>query len=187
MLRRQLSAEDFPSRTVSASSDGNQGEVGADPKRKLNRSFTLSGAGVNVYPCNHSNEPVSPLRRFAKAKEDISHIFTLLRNRLVESEEFVSGVHQGEACQPLKALLEQTEGITLMLKRDHMKVVFFGLSSNGKSTVINSLLHERLLPSGMGSTTSCFCSVMGTDEPEGYLVHPNSQAKQNVKVMYVFS
>ena len=33
-----------------------------------------------------------------------------------------------------------------MLSRDHMKVVFFGRTSNGKSTVINSLLGESILP-----------------------------------------
>lgn len=187
MLRRQLSAEDF-TRTESkptSNPDGGQGDAGADPKRKLNRSFTLSGVGVRELSSFNPSHPAdlpSPLKRFSKAKQDISNIFSLLYNRLCESHEFVSQVHRGAECKPLKALIERTEGIVAMLKRDHMKVVFFGSSSNGKSTVINSLLGERLLPSGLGSTTSCFCSVMGVDEEEGYLLHPNSQERQNVKV-----
>jgi len=42
-----------------------------------------------------------------------------------------------------------------MLARDQMKVVFFGLTSNGKSTVINALLQNRVLPMSIGHTTNC--------------------------------
>jgi GTP-binding protein EngB required for normal cell division len=41
---------------------------------------------------------------------------------------------------------EKVGGISSVLSRDHMKVVFFGRTSNGKSTVINSLLGESILP-----------------------------------------
>jgi hypothetical protein len=40
-----------------------------------------------------------------------------------------------------------------------MKVAFFGRTSNGKSTAVNSLLGERILPMGIGHTTSCFLQV----------------------------
>ena len=39
-------------------------------------------------------------------------------------------------------------GINEVLARDHMKVAFFGRTSNGKSTVINAMLHSKILPSG---------------------------------------
>jgi len=57
-------------------------------------------------------------------------------------------------------------GITEVLARDHMKVAFFGRTSNGKSTVINAMLHRKILPSGIGHTTSCFCQVEGSDDQE---------------------
>jgi len=41
---------------------------------------------------------------------------------------------------------ETVEGINSVLSRDHMKVVFFGRTSNGKSTLINSLLGASILP-----------------------------------------
>ena len=50
-------------------------------------------------------------------------------------------------------------GIREVLERDHMKVAFFGRTSNGKSTAVNSLLGERILPMGIGHTTSCFLQV----------------------------
>ncbi len=192
MFRRQLSAEDLTRTEASKGPGENQAaEAGADPRKKLNRSFTLSGDGVRELrgfnSSSHSTEVPSPLKRFSKAKEDIANIFSLLHDRLRESCEFVSVIHKGAECKPVKALIERTEGIMEMLKRDHMKVVFFGHSSNGKSTVINSLLGERLLPSGLGHTTSCFCSVMGVDELDGYLIHPNSKERQNVKVGCHFS
>ena len=51
-----------------------------------------------------------------------------------------------------------------------MKVVFFGRTSNGKSTCINALLGDRILPTGIGHTTSCFLQVEGGDEQEAYLM-----------------
>ena len=50
-------------------------------------------------------------------------------------------------------------GIREVLERDHMKVAFFGRTSNGKSTAINSLLGDKILPTGIGHTTSCFLQV----------------------------
>ena len=48
--------------------------------------------------------------------------------------------------QQVEAYCEKVEGISGVLSRDHMKVVFFGRTSNGKSTVINALLGESILP-----------------------------------------
>ncbi len=163
--------------------------VGAS-KKKLNRSLTISGSdgfsGAQFH-AKHSNEPSSPLERFSKAKEAISHIFDILRERLTDSQEFVDHVYKGEesgSSKQIASLTKCTDEITEILQRDHMKVVFFGRTSNGKSTVVNCLLRERVLPSGIGHTTNCFCSVMGVDESEGYLLHPTSQQKQNVKVCH---
>jgi hypothetical protein len=35
----------------------------------------------------------------------------------------------------------------------------FSRTSNGKSTVMNAMLRERILPVGMGHTTNCFLQV----------------------------
>ncbi len=45
--------------------------------------------------------------------------------------------------------------------------MFFGRTSSGKSSVINALLGEKILPSGLGHTTACFVKVRGIpgDEP----------------------
>lgn len=61
-----------------------------------------------------------------------------------QADEFVAKVH----------------GIRDVLCRDHMKVAFFGRTSNGKSSVINAMLREKILPSGIGHTTNCFLQVM---------------------------
>ena len=69
---------------------------------------------------------------------------------------------------------QKVAGIREVLTRDHMKVcgiklshakysfkkvAFFGRTSNGKSTAINSLLGGKILPTGIGHTTSCFLQV----------------------------
>lgn len=55
--------------------------------------------------------------------------------------------------------VKKVHGIRDVLCRDHMKVAFFGRTSNGKSSVINAMLRERILPSGIGHTTNCFLQV----------------------------
>ena len=51
--------------------------------------------------------------------------------------------------------------IMKVVKRSEMKVVFFGRTSNGKSTVINALLKSKVLPFGPGSTTTSICYIRG--------------------------
>lgn len=72
-------------------------------------------------------------------------------------------------------------GIREVLERNQMKVAFFGRTSNGKSSVINAMLGDKILPSGIGHTTNCFCSVEGCDG-EPYMILENSDEKMNVTV-----
>lgn len=65
-----------------------------------------------------------------------------------------------------------------------MKVAFFGRTSNGKSTVVNAMLTDKILPSGIGHTTNCFVSVMGCTGNEGYMNTPDSKEKRSVEVSY---
>lgn len=90
-----------------------------------------------------------------------------------ESEQFQSYVHKVAA-------------IRQVLNRDHMKVAFFGRTSNGKSSVINAMLREKILPSGIGHTTNCFCQVEGIDGTEAYLVKEGSDERLNVTVSTCF-
>lgn len=90
-----------------------------------------------------------------------------------ESEQFQSYVHKVAA-------------IRQVLNRDHMKVAFFGRTSNGKSSVINAMLREKILPSGIGHTTNCFCQVEGIDGNEAYLVKEGSDERLNVTVSTCF-
>lgn len=76
----------------------------------------------------------------------------------------------------------KVSGIREVLARDHMKVAFFGRTSNGKSSVINAMLRDKILPSGIGHTTNCFCQVEGIDGQEAYLVKEGSEEKLNVTV-----
>lgn len=55
-------------------------------------------------------------------------------------------------------------------------------TSNGKSTVINAMLRDRVLPSGIGHTTNCFLRVEGTDGDEAYLTTEASNERRSVCV-----
>lgn len=70
------------------------------------------------------------------------------------------------------------------------KLNYFGLShtfciyrtSNGKSSVINAMLWDKVLPSGIGHTTNCFLRVEGTDGNEAFLLTEGSDERKSVKV-----
>ncbi|XP_028259140.1 mitofusin-1-like [Parambassis ranga] len=64
-----------------------------------------------------------------------------------------------------------------------MKVAFFGRTSSGKSTVINAMMKDRVLPSGIGHTTNCFLSVEGTDDDKAYLKTEGSEEEQSIKTI----
>ena len=66
-----------------------------------------------------------------------------------------------------------------------MKVAFFGQTSNGKSTTVNTMLQDKILPTGMGHTTSCFLSVHGSDLPDPYILVPGSNDKKKVEVYFL--
>ena len=68
----------------------------------------------------------------------------------------------------------------IMFCRDF--VYSFFRTSSGKSSVINAMLWDKVLPSGIGHTTNCFLSVEGTDGDEAYLMTEGSDEKKSVKV-----
>ncbi|XP_052759812.1 mitofusin-1-like isoform X3 [Mya arenaria] len=125
---------------------------------------------------NGRMSPNSPLKRFGQAKKTINDIFRDVLDFIKEADNFVEGIAtggylEGVSCQDqVKEYREKVCGIMEVLARDHMKVVFFGRTSNGKSTTINAMLREKILPTGIGHTTNCFLQVEGSDSTEGYLL-----------------
>lgn len=61
-------------------------------------------------------------------------------------------------------------------------MLFPSRTSSGKSSVINAMLWDKVLPSGIGHTTNCFLSVEGTDGDKAYLMTEGSDEKKSVKV-----
>ncbi|XP_020282314.1 transmembrane GTPase Marf isoform X2 [Pseudomyrmex gracilis] len=129
----------------------------------------------------------SPLQIFVKAKKRINDIFVDIRKYVEETVEFMtllqadSNIVTLEEAEKVKSYIDKVRAIKDVLRRDHMKVAFFGRTSNGKSTVINAMLHDKILPSGIGHTTNCFLQVEGSDNGESYLITEGSNEKQPVQ------
>lgn len=129
----------------------------------------------------------SPLQIFVRAKKKVNIIYGEVEVFVNESCSFLLGLPKN--CELVKqeeqdiviSHGEKVKGIREVLSRDHMKVAFFGRTSNGKSTVINSMLRERILPSGIGHTTNCFIQVEASENGESYLMAENSDERKNVK------
>ncbi|XP_015258214.1 PREDICTED: mitofusin-1 [Cyprinodon variegatus] len=134
----------------------------------------------------------SPLKHFVVAKKKIGDVFELLLNYVKETSEFVEEIHGNKALETIATKEQKVEIQTYsdklavikeVLARRHMKVAFFGRTSNGKSTVINAMLRDRVLPSGIGHTTNCFLSVEGTDEDKAYLKTEGSEEEKSIKTV----
>ncbi|RXM28249.1 Mitofusin-1 [Acipenser ruthenus] len=134
----------------------------------------------------------SPLKRFVVAKKKISTIFDHLLEYITEGADFVEGTYRNTELEQIateqQALVihgytKKLGVISEVLARNHMKVAFFGRTSNGKSSVVNAMLWDRVLPSGIGHTTNCFLSVEGTDGDKAYLMTEGSDEKKSVKTV----
>ncbi|KAM7399964.1 hypothetical protein PAMA_004585 [Pampus argenteus] len=132
---------------------------------------------------------LSPLRRFVIAKRSISSIFDQLLDFVKDGSAFVDEAWQSddlgqvaveEQSLEMQSCATKLATIREVLLRRHMKVAFFGRTSNGKSTVINAMLRDRVLPSGIGHTTNCFLRVEGTDGDEAYLTTEPSNERRSV-------
>ncbi|XP_071445713.1 transmembrane GTPase Marf isoform X2 [Hetaerina americana] len=158
----------------------------------LNRTVSLmagDGPGIRstLAPGDVRNHDTSPLQIFVRAKKKINDIFVEIEDYVKDSVEYMKDASQEmevippEEAKEVESYVQKVKGIRDVLTRDHMKVAFFGRTSNGKSTVINSMLREKILPSGIGHTTNCFLQVEGSENGESYLMTEDSSEKQNVK------
>uniref|UniRef100_A0A8C2C1W4 Mitofusin 2 n=1 Tax=Cyprinus carpio TaxID=7962 RepID=A0A8C2C1W4_CYPCA len=134
----------------------------------------------------------SPLKHFVTAKKKINGIFEQLGAYIKESSAFLEETYSNEELDPVtteeqvaevRGYLSKVAGIGEVLSRRHMKVVFFGRPSNGKSSVINAMLWDKVLPSGIGHTTNCFLRVEGTDGNEAFLLTEGSDERKSVKTV----
>ncbi|XP_037539974.1 mitofusin-2 [Nematolebias whitei] len=134
----------------------------------------------------------SPLKHFVTAKKKINGIFEQLGAYIKESAAFLEDTYQNEELNPVtteeqvqevQGYLIKVAGIGEVLARRQMKVVFFGRTSNGKSSVINAMLCDKVLPSGIGHTTNCFLKVEGTDGSEAFLLTEGSEDKKSIQTV----
>ncbi|BES91771.1 fzo-like conserved region [Nesidiocoris tenuis] len=156
----------------------------------VNRTVSIlgGGGGVTVAPSADLRNSSSPLQRFVKGKRKINDIFVEIEDYVLDSSNYVSAlrkenkviVDEGDV-KLVTDYVQKIKGIRDVLARDHMKVAFFGRTSNGKSSVINAMLRDKILPSGIGHTTNCFLQVEGSENGESYLMTEGCQDKQNVK------
>lgn len=132
------------------------------------------GGMVGRKLANGRQSPTSPLKLFGHAKKKINDIFIDITEYINEGHAFLrddrTGLIEAIQVELLKKYTDKVAGIREILSRDRMKVAFFGRTSNGKSTVINAMLRNRILPSGIGHTTNCFLQVEGTDGHEAFII-----------------
>ncbi|CAF1278851.1 unnamed protein product [Adineta ricciae] len=133
------------------------------------------------------NNANSPLKLFTHAKTTITEIFKNIAVYVGDANKFLDDVNKSERnlltnekYKEIQQLKEKVNRILSIISRDHMKVVFFGRTSNGKSTTMNAMLRERILPVGMGHTTNCFLQIEGTDKAEPYVLTPGSDEPKSV-------
>ncbi|XP_017781790.1 PREDICTED: transmembrane GTPase Marf isoform X2 [Nicrophorus vespilloides] len=129
----------------------------------------------------------SPLQIFVKAKKKINDIFVEIEDYVKDAVNYMHEIEKEQQILDEKSVrqaeefVQKVHGIKDVLARDHMKVAFFGRTSNGKSSVINAMLRDKILPSGIGHTTNCFLQVEGSPSDEAYLVLEGSDQHCSVE------
>uniref|UniRef100_A0AC34FYX3 Dynamin-type G domain-containing protein n=2 Tax=Panagrolaimus sp. ES5 TaxID=591445 RepID=A0AC34FYX3_9BILA len=122
----------------------------------------MNASGDNQSQSRKTSRYEEPLKRFTDAKNQMKDIYNDLEGCVQNLAQFYDGGSDANKFVPEKEIQEvkrfqdSISTIQKMFNRDKMKVVFFGRTSNGKSTVINAMLHQKLLPQGIGHTTSSF-------------------------------
>ena len=109
-------------------------------------------------------------KKFVKAKEHISRDVGSFLEATKEIHSIAEKLGSKQRV-PLKEMTDKLGGIQKIVDRGQMKVVFFGRTSNGKSTVINALLGAKVLPSACGSVSSCFCSIQKRPDEDNITFH----------------
>lgn len=159
----------------------------------INRSLTLVSNGLSSLKNSeetmnrelNSTGDENPLRVFVAAKKDITNILTDVENFVKNIDIFYRSYEQlifdQQHINYIESCIVKISSIRDVLLRNHMKVAFFGRTSNGKSTVINAILQNKILPAGIGHTTNCFLQVEGTDEDEPYIILEESNQRHNIE------
>src|SRR5882724_10286190 len=154
----------------------------------INRSLSMVSNGFQstngqnmAFNGQNSQSIDSPLKIFVLAKKTINEIFIEINGFVTECKKFVNNVNEEvitrDQLSRVESFIDKVVGIKDVLSRDHMKVAFFGRTSNGKSSVINAVLRNKILPSGLGHTTNCFLQVEGSDSNEGYIIVEDTNQK----------
>ncbi|XP_022096331.1 mitofusin-2-like isoform X1 [Acanthaster planci] len=151
------------------------------------RTHSTATQPSSMEPETSHNNSSTPLRLFVDAKKKINEIFGEIASHTRESKDFIVGIPSDfdvvsdDLMEKVQGFCSQVQSIRDVLARDHMKVAFFGRTSNGKSSVINAMLREKVLPTGIGHTTDCFLSVEGSETNESYLQMDDSTQKLSVQ------
>ncbi|MCP9261340.1 Transmembrane GTPase Marf [Dirofilaria immitis] len=124
-----------------------------------------------------------PLKRFTEAKTRIGDIYNELETYVTDLSLFYndSGSIPDQQMQEVSRFKDSIKTIRDMFMRDTMKVVFFGRTSNGKSSVINAMLHAKVLPQGMGHTTCCFLQVVGSPDDQKFVLNEDSSERMDIE------
>ncbi|CAL4109971.1 unnamed protein product, partial [Meganyctiphanes norvegica] len=162
-----------------ASGGGGGGVIAEVPLRE-----TLSGVFGTRYL--RESPTSSPLQIFVRAKKKINDIYQEIEEYVAETNQFLESIPKEKEIITDAILTDsrtysaKVAGIKEVLARDHMKVAFFGRTSNGKSTVINAMMGDKILPSGIGHTTNCFIQVEGVEGDEPYLTTEGCTDRKNL-------
>ncbi|VDM95417.1 unnamed protein product [Thelazia callipaeda] len=148
-----------------------------------------AGDAKSDMSCRRFNS--EPLKRFTEAKNSIGDIYNELETYVTDLSLFYdeilnnNGNVPDEQIQEIFCFKESIKTIRDMFMRDTMKVVFFGRTSNGKSSIINAMLHAKVLPQGMGHTTCCFLQaslfVEGSPDGEQFVLNENSSERISIE------
>ncbi|XP_046571955.1 transmembrane GTPase Marf-like [Haliotis rubra] len=146
----------------------------------------MGGSARNMGNGGHNQR--SDLQMFGQAKKKIDDIFKDIGQFVQETDTLVDEIGTtfqeilpADVSAKVKGFKKKVQDIRKVIQRKGMKVVVFGRTSSGKSTLINAMLRDKIMPSGKGHTTNCFIQVEGWDTKKADLLTEESDQPKDIE------
>ncbi|CAF4985355.1 unnamed protein product [Rotaria sp. Silwood1] len=142
---KQTEGLEFPSHQLLFQSTTTHRSISQEPQE------TYENAALRAQILNYREQNAELIQRFQHFNEELK------RKRIDSFEELI------EQDKEMKKIFIELARLTQSMPMEGINIGLFGLTSTGKSTMINTILDQKLAQTGVGETTTKIVSYQSTN------------------------